>query len=239
MKHSLRLFGASFYFSLLDLLRVPINFLIVTFAPAIILYATGSLESDSNTLPVLAAYSTFGVMNSCVMQVAAMVSQDRGLPWEAYLRSLPGSWTARLWGKACATTVTSYLSVIPVFAIVVLDRGFTALSSSWMVLPATLMIVPLSVSFGIILGFIGPPRLTATVASLVFITLALIGRMFGGDIEGWRAYLPTGLARQFVSLVSKQFHLPWPETLTLGIETLIFMVCGAFLINKLGNRSTT
>lgn len=180
----------------IEQIRVPIGILASTFFPAIAMVAfVVPFAGQDATAATTATGSLmfFGAMSSALTGLGIAVSQDRELPWNPYLRTLPAGPLPRFAGRILSTLAVVLISVLPVL---VMGAVFTAAT----ITPARLLlgfgalvagVVPFML-IGLFIGSLLASKATMAVSQLLFFSLAILGGLL----------LPPQIQPEFVQVVS-------------------------------------
>jgi len=196
---SLALTNARFH--LLETVRVPIALVGTVFFPAVsmLFFVVPFAGRD----PVGATFATasmvtFAVMTSSLFSYGVGVSEDRGQPWDPYLRTLPAGPAPRLAGRLIAGLVGTFCSLLPVVLIAALLTEAT--TTPLRLVLATGAVVVVAVPFtlmGLAIGYALPMKAALAVAQVVFFPLAFAGGLLSapGQAPRWvetiAPYVPT------------------------------------------------
>jgi ABC-2 type transport system permease protein len=186
---------------MIEQIRVPIGLLASSLFPAISMLAF--VVPFAGQDPVAATSATgslmfFGAMSAAVIGLSISVAQDRELPWNPYLRTLPAGPFAHFAGRILSTLAVMLLSVIPVLLV-------SALFTEATITPAKLLlglgalvvgVVPFML-MGLFIGFSLAPKAAIAVSQIVFFPLGILGGLllppqaFPEFIEVVSPYVPT------------------------------------------------
>ncbi|MEV4289945.1 ABC transporter permease [Nonomuraea bangladeshensis] len=194
---------------LLEQIRVPIGLLASSLFPAVSMVAF--VVPFAGQDPVAATTATgslmfFGAMSAALIGLAISVSQDRELPWNPYLRTLPAGPFPRFAGRMLSTLAVMLVSVVPVIVVAALFTEAT-------ITPARLLLglgalVAGSVPFmlmGLLVGLLLSSKAAMAVAQVLFFPMAIVGGLL----------LPPQILPAFVQVVS-------PYVPTRGAAELIW-----------------
>ncbi|WP_434742505.1 ABC transporter permease [Micromonospora sp. SH-82] len=218
----MRLALAHARYQLLELFRTPIAVVGSAFFPAaaMIFFVVPAVGDEQVAATyATAAMVTFAVMSANIFQYGIGVAEDRALPWDPYLRTLPAGSAPRFAGRVLAGLAMTYLSLIPV---VVIAATLTEARTGAARLALAAAVVGLvSVPFtlmGLAIGYSLPAKAAIVVAQVVFFPLAFGGGLLSGPgqapgfIEAIAPYLPTRGAVELMWAAVGDFR---PEPLSL------------------------
>ncbi|MEV4075609.1 ABC transporter permease [Nonomuraea fuscirosea] len=193
---------------LIEQIRVPIAILASAFFPAISMVAF--VVPFAGRDPVAATTATgslmfFGAMSAALIGLGNSVAQERELPWNPYLRTLPAGPLPRFAGRILATLAVMLISVIPVLVVAALFTeatitparlllGFGALVAG--VVPFMLM--------GLFVGFRLASKAAMAVSQLLFFPMAILGglllppQVLPRFVQDVSSYVPTRGAAELI-----------------------------------------
>lgn len=219
-------------------LKSPVGLMVTVLSPAIMIMLFAGAYGAQGMVAALPGLCAYAVMNACVIQVSGAVAIDRQFPWDAYLRTLPGSWLARLLGKAMSCFLFALLALVPVVLLVGWPLGEQLLVLAPRLLFGAVLTAVLGIGIGLMLGFVGDPNAVGAISSLIFLLLAAAGGMFTlSDAAGTTPpILPTAVASALVrSIVSGQ--IPAPGVLGAWlVQATAFYGIGALLLSRIRRR---
>ena len=206
----MRLFAAHLRAGSLELLRLPSFSLPTLLLPSVLflLFAVGRTKDQSEG--ALAGFAAMAVLGVAVFQFGAGIAIERGYPWEAFLRTLPGSPAARMAARVAAAVgfAVSATTLLVATALVTTDASLS--TARWLALIAALALgaVPFSL-LGVALGYWAPPRSAVPIANLIFLPLVVLGGLWTGG-----RHLPEQLDTVSRVLPTR----PWAETVWAAAE---------------------
>lgn len=196
---------------LIEQIRVPISLAASSLMPAItmVAFVVPSVGQD----PTAATAATgsmmfFGAMANALIGLSITVSQDRELPWNPYLRTLPAGPFPRFAGRILSQLAVTLISVIPVLLV-------SALFTEATVTPAALLaglgvlivgVIPFML-IGLFLGFILSSKAAIGVSQVLFFPMAILGGLL----------MPPKFMPEFIQVVS-------PYVPARGVAELIWWV---------------
>jgi ABC-2 type transport system permease protein len=174
------------------------------------------------------AFIAFAVVGVTLYQFGVGVAQDRGRPWERYLRTLPASMATRLGARVlCAVTFGALAAaVVALVARVFTPIDLTTLQWLQVALYTLAGGVPF-VFMGLTIGYFASARAAVPIATACNLLLAYAGGLWMPPqflpeiVQRISPYLPT---RQFADLLWSAFdgRDPWHAIIGLSVYTLIF-----------------
>jgi ABC-2 type transport system permease protein len=190
---TLRLISLHYTFLMRQLLRTP-GYVIPTIGFPILFYAFFGLPNSSNPFiarMIMASFCAFAVMGVAIFQFGVGIANERGTPWERYLRTLevgPGiRFAARelvVLTFACVTT-----ALIVACGMLFVRVRPTLFELLLMVSALLVGTIPMTM-LGVLIGYWTSARSAIPIANLVYLPLS-----FAGGLWIPPAYMPTLLAR--------------------------------------------
>jgi ABC-2 type transport system permease protein len=184
---------------MLEQLRVPIGLIASAFFPSasMLVFAVPFTGDDAVAATrATASMMLIGAMSAALIGLSISVAQDRELPWNPYVRTLPAGPLPRFAGRVLTTLSTMFLAVIPVLVIAALFTEAT------ITVPRLLLgLVALAVGavpfmlLGLFLGFLLPSKGAIAVSQIAFFPLAIVGGLM----------LPLQFMPEFVQTISLFF----------------------------------
>jgi ABC-2 type transport system permease protein len=206
----MKLFTAHLRAGVFELMRLPSFSLPTLLLPSVLflLFAVGRTKDQSEG--ALAGFAAMAVLGVAVFQFGAGIAIERGYPWEAFVRSLPGSPAARMAARVAAAVgfAVAATTLLIATALVTTDASLSAMR--WVALIAALALgaVPFSL-LGIALGYWAPPRSAVPISNLIFLPLVVLGGLWTGG-----RHLPEQLDTVSRLLPTR----PWAETVWAAAE---------------------
>ncbi|UBU13155.1 ABC transporter permease [Nonomuraea gerenzanensis] len=182
---------------LIEQIRVPIGILAGAFFPAVAMLAF--VVPFAGQDPVAATTATgslmlFGAMSAALTGLGVAVSQERELPWNPYLRTLPAGPFPRFAGRILATLAAMLLSVIPVLVMGALFTEATITPARLLLgLGALVVAVVPFMLMGLFVGFVLVSKAAMAVSQLLFFPMAILGGLL----------LPPAVMPEFVQALSR------------------------------------
>ncbi len=205
---------AHFRAEMLGLLRTPAYSVITVLMPGLIFLFIGVAvaEDRESANLLLASFCIFALLGVAFFQFGVGLAQERGTPWDVYLRTLPLTPATRFAARLMAATVFALAAVTVVIALAVTltDAGMAA--GAWLRFIVSIMAAAVPAAFlGIAVGYWASPKAALPVANLLY-----IGMSFGGGLFIPPENLPGFVDRVSVVLPTRQFgELAWSAVLGL------------------------
>ena len=226
---SLALTNARYH--LLETVRIPIALIGTVFFPAVsmLFFVVPFAGHD----PVGATYATasmvcFAVMTSSLFTYGVGVSEDRGQPWDPYLRTLPAGAGPRFAGRILAGLAMTFGSLLPVVLIAALLTQATATPVQLALAVGAVVVVALPFTLmGLAIGYALPMKAALAVAQVLFFPLAFAGGLLSapGQAPGWveaiAPYVPTRGAVELLWASVGDFTPSGTAVAMLGVWTLV------------------
>jgi ABC-2 type transport system permease protein len=190
------LIAAHTRYLMIEQIRVPIGLLASSLFPAITMVAFvvpfAGRDPQAATIAT-ASLMFFGAMSAALFGLSASVSQDRELPWNPYLRTLPAGPLPRFAGRILSTLAVILVSVIPVLLV-------GAFLTEAAITPGRLLaglgvlivgVVPFML-MGLLVGFLLSSKAAVAVSQLLFFPMAIVGGLL----------MPPQILPEFVQVAS-------------------------------------
>lgn len=233
---SLALVGAHTRVAFLDLLRWPAYVVPTIVFPAMFFAIfdmpfarRGTDIANSTTL----AFIVFAIVGVTLYQFGVGIAQERGRPWERYLRTLPVSATVRFTARILTAV---FFGILTALVVAVVARAFTPVElnvAQWLrVLIYSLYGGIPFVLIGISIGYLTSARAAVPIATAANLLLAYAGGLWMPPSD-----LPAFVARISPYLPTREFaDLLWSVTgdanaaqalIGLGIYAILFATIAA------------
>jgi ABC-2 type transport system permease protein len=226
---SLALTNARYH--LLETVRIPIALIGTVFFPAVsmLFFVVPFAGHD----PVAATYATasmvcFAVMTSSLFTYGVGVSEDRGQPWDPYLRTLPAGPGPRLVGRILAGLAMTGASLLPVVLIAALLTQARATPVQLVLAAGAVIVVAVPFTLmGLAIGYALPMKAALAVAQVLFFPLAYAGGLLSapGQAPGWveaiSPYVPTRGAVELLWASVGDFRPSGTAVLMLGAWAVV------------------
>lgn len=182
-----------------NLARYPAYALPTVAFPAILLLLLGRQFERGEPDRLLAGFAATALLTVAFFQFGVGIATSRTTPWEAYLRTLPASPTARLLGRVLSALVfaTATVAAVALVAFTV----YRVEMAPWRLGALGLALLVGSVPFallGIAFGYWLPPRAALPVANILYLPLAVGGFLWmrpteevPHDVDVASQFLPT------------------------------------------------
>ncbi|MBO9554572.1 ABC transporter permease [Cellulomonas sp.] len=194
-------------FQFVETIRIPIAVLGNLLFPALALLFFVVPQRSVADDPVLATAAvaqlgTFAVMSTCLFSFGVGVSEDRALPFDPFLRTLPAGAGPRLAGRVINGVVWSFFALVPLVLI-----GWLLTAATITVpraLAAVVMVPVVAVPFlllGLAIGYRLTSKAAIAVVQATLFPLAFAGglflppEMFPGWLDAISKLLPSRAAR--------------------------------------------
>jgi ABC-2 type transport system permease protein len=227
----MKLFAAHLRAAGLELLRLPSFSLPTLLLPAVLflLFAAGRTKDEAEG--ALAGFAAMAVLGVAVFQFGAGIAIERGYPWEAFVRSLPGSPAARMAARVAAAVGFAVAATTLLVATALVTTDASLSTTRWLALLTALALgaVPFSL-LGIALGYWAPPRAAVPIANLIFLPLVVLGGLWTGgrylpeQLDTLSRAVPTRPWAEIVWSAAEGGPWPWWAPAALGAWTAAFGV---------------
>jgi ABC-2 type transport system permease protein len=215
----------------LEQIRVPIGLVASTFFPAAAMLAF--VVPFAGDDPVAATSATgsmmlIGAISSALIGLSITTAQDRELPWNPYLRTLPAGPFPRFAGRILTVMGVSLVAAVPVLVIAGLLTAATATAAQLVL--GVLTVLGTSIPFmlmGLFLGLFLSAKAAIGVSQVLYFPLAFLGGLFmppqvmPGFVQAISSYTPTRGAAELIWAVTTGST---PQTLAvvmLGVWTVV------------------
>ncbi|MEV0994146.1 ABC transporter permease [Nonomuraea sp. NPDC050202] len=196
---------------LLEQLRVPVGLLASSLFPAISMVAfVVPFAGDDPKAATMATGSMmfFGAMAGALINLSITVAQDRELPWNPYLRTLPAGPLPRFTGRILATLAGTLVSIVPVLLVAAfLTEATTTPLRLLLGLGALVVGVVPFMLMGLFIGSVMAAKGAIAASQVLFFPMAIVGGLL----------LPPAMLPDFVEVIS-------PYVPTRGVAELLWTV---------------
>jgi ABC-2 type transport system permease protein len=196
---------------LLEQLRVPVGLLASSLFPAISMVAfVVPFAGDDPKAATMATGSMmfFGAMAGALINLSITVAQDRELPWNPYLRTLPAGPLPRFTGRILATLAGTLVSIVPVLLVAAfLTEATTTPLRLLLGLGALVVGVVPFMLMGLFIGSVMAAKGAIAASQVLFFPMAIVGGLL----------LPPAMLPDFVEVIS-------PYVPTRGVAELLWAV---------------
>ncbi len=216
---ALRLSGVHLRYQFTETIRVPIAVVGTALFPALSLLffvVPQPLADDPVAATAATAQlSVFAIMSVCLFTYGAAVAEDRSLPWDGYVRTLPAGPGPRLAGRLGNGLLFGLLGLAPLVLIASTLTAAVFPFDRFAPTVATLLLaaIPLLCA-GIAIGYSMSTKAALAVAQALLLPLAFGGGLFvpPDGFPGWldaiSQWLPTRAGRDLVVAASTGDGLP-------------------------------
>lgn len=197
----MRIALAHFKDQTLQHLRSP-GYLIPTLAMPGLFYFLFEAEDQEVGLVtfLMASYAMWAILGVAFFQFGVGIAEERGTPWERFLRTLPLSSGQRLAGRALSAMAFAVASAAVVIVEAHLINPVSVGADRWLPWVGALLAGGVVMALGgIALGYWASPRAAIALATLAWLLLSFLGGLWQppGELPGWTEavspYLPTRL----------------------------------------------
>ncbi|MEJ5947018.1 ABC transporter permease [Pseudokineococcus basanitobsidens] len=212
---------------LLETVRVPIAVVGTVVFPTLTMlffvvpqpFADDARQATAATSQI----SLFAVMSVCLFTYGVGVAEDRALPWDSYLRTLPVGAGPRLAGRLLNGLGFAMLSLVPLVLVAWLLTAATLPADRLLLAAGALAVAALPMlGLGLFVGYGLSTKAALAVAQVLLLPLAFGGGLFlppetfPGWLDAISAWLPTRAGRDLVVSATTGVDLPattWPVLL--------------------------
>ncbi len=233
-----------FRYQFLETVRVPMAVLGTMLFPALALLFFVVPQKEVSGDPVIAAAATaqlavFAVMSTSVFTYGIGVAEDRALPFDPYLRTLPTGPGPRLAGRVLNGTAFSLLGLVPPLLVAVLLTEASA--PAWRVAVGIALVMAAGVPFlliGLTVGYLLSSKAAVAMAQVIVFPLAFAGGLFvpPDTFRGWldtiSTLLPSRAARDLVVPVVTGGAIPSSALPVLIAWTVLFAALTAYAYRR-------
>lgn len=179
-----RLALVHFRYGFLETVRVPIAVIGTTVFPALALLFFVVPQREAAGDPLIATAATaqlavFAVMSTCIFTYGIGVAEDRALPFDPYVRTLPAGPAPRMAGRVLNGTLFALLGVLPLLLVAALLTEASIPAGRLLAGLAALVVA--SVPFlliGLTIGYALSAKAAIAVAQVTVFPLAFAGGLF-------------------------------------------------------------
>jgi ABC-2 type transport system permease protein len=227
-----RLTGLHARYQFTETIRVPIAVIGTMLFPSLSLLffvVPQSFAKDPGAATTATAQlAVFAVMSVCLFNYGVGVAEDRALPWDSYLRTLPVGPSPRLIGRLLNGLAFIVLGLVPLVLIAWLLTAATLAPSRLVLTAAALLAAGLPLfAGGISIGYSMSTKAALAVAQSLLLPLAFAGGLllppetFPGWLNSISMWLPTRAGRDLVVSTTTGVGLPGTTLLVLTGWTVI------------------
>jgi len=227
-----RLTGLHARYQFTETIRVPIAVIGTMLFPSLSLLffvVPQSFAADpAAATTATAQLAVFSVMSVCLFNYGVGVAEDRALPWDSYLRTLPVGPSPRLLGRLINGLAFIALSLLPLVLIAWLLTAATLPPSRLVLTAAALLAAGLPLfAGGISIGYSMSTKAALAVANSLLLPLAFAGGLllppetFPGWLNSISMCLPTRAGRDLVVSAATGAGVPGSTVFALAGWTVI------------------
>jgi ABC-2 type transport system permease protein len=127
----------------------------------------------------MATFAGFAAIGVAFFQFGVGIAVERSSAWEAYLRTLPVTASARLAARLLSAAVFAAAAAAVVVAVATAVTPVSLSTAAWLELAATLAagVAPFAL-LGIAIGYWAPPRAALPLANLLYLVLSYAGGLW-------------------------------------------------------------
>jgi ABC-2 type transport system permease protein len=217
--NEIRLTGLHARYQFTETIRVPIAVIGTMLFPSLSLLffvVPQSFAKDpAAATTATAQLAVFAVMSVCLFNYGVGVAEDRALPWDSFLRTLPVGPSPRLVGRLLNGLAFIALSLVPLALIAWLLTAATLPPSRLVLTAAALLCAGLPLfAGGISIGYSMSTKAALAVANSLLLPLAFAGGLllppetFPGWLNSISLWLPTRAGRDLVVSATTGVGLP-------------------------------
>lgn len=185
----IRVLQAHLRLRFIDLLRRPSFLIPALFVPSIMFLLVNPVVAAMG-VPVetfAASCTGFALLGITLFQFAFMIAQDREMPWDRYVRTLPGAAGVRMVAQILVALSFALAAVALVVGVAILVGGMS-LRASWLLRVLSVLLlggIPFAL-LGATIGYKFSARGAVGVANLLYILLSFFGGLFMPPDLMWR-----------------------------------------------------
>lgn len=207
-------------YSVLELVRVPIAVVGTVVFPALSLLVfivpQEALAQDPlNATGAVAQLAVFGAMSVALFTHGAGIAEDRALPWDTHLRTLPVGSVPRFVARILLGALFTLGALVPLLLVAVLLTEASITPGRFVLALGGLLVagIPL-LALGLAVGFTLPAKAALAVAQVLLLPLAFLGGLFlpPSIMPGWldaiSTLTPTRAGRDLVVGLATGLDVP-------------------------------
>jgi ABC-2 type transport system permease protein len=230
--NEVRMTGLHARYQFTETIRVPIAVIGTMLFPSLSLLffvVPQSFAKDPGAATTATAQlAVFAVMSVCLFNYGVGVAEDRALPWDSYVRTLPVGPSPRLLGRLINGLAFIVLGLLPLVLIAWLLTAATLPPARLALTTAALLTAGLPLfAGGISIGYSMSTKAALAVANSLLLPLAFAGGLllppqtFPGWLNSISMWLPTRAGRDLVVHATTGVGLPGTTVLVLACWTVI------------------
>lgn len=197
-------------FNILETVRVPIsvigNLLFPTLALFFFVIPQPMVTADPIwSLVAVSGLAMFAVMSTFLFTFGVGVAEDRALPFDPYLRTMPAGAAPRMMGRIITACLFALVALVPIGVVTAI---FTAAAPSpWQLVAGVLTLIGAGIPFlmlGLFVGYRLSSKAALAVVQVILFPLAFAGglflpaEMFPDWLSTASTFLPSRAARDLV-----------------------------------------
>ncbi|MEJ5912983.1 ABC transporter permease [Pseudokineococcus sp. 1T1Z-3] len=172
-------------------------------------------QDPAQATAAAAQISLFAVVSVCLFTYGVGVAEDRALPYDSYLRTLPVGAAPRLAGRVLNGLGFALVALVPVVVLATLLTAATLPASRLLLTGGALALAALPMlGLGLAIGYGLPTKAALAVAQLLLLPLAFGGGLFlppetfPSWLDALSTWLPTRAGRDLVVSAATGVDLP-------------------------------
>ncbi|MFI6481958.1 ABC transporter permease [Nonomuraea sp. NPDC050663] len=225
----------------IEQLRVPIGLVAGAFFPAaaFLAFVVPSVDDPAVALGATCAMVVFAIMSTGMIGLGINVSQDRELPWDPYLRTLPAGPFPRIAGRLLTAMAISLLAMIPVTVLAAVFAG-VRLSPARLLL-GLLAVLVITIPFmliGLFIGYLLPAKAAIGVSQILFFPIAILGGLLGNPmdmpafIEAVSPFMPSRGALELLWWATIGMEVDWFAIGMMGVWIVVLGLATAWAYRR-------
>lgn len=231
-------------FQLLETIRVPIAVVGNTVFPALVLLFFVVPNSQVADNPIVAAaavaqIAVFAAMSTCLFAFGVGVAEDRALPWDGYVRTLPAGPVPRMAGRLLTGLAFIGLGLLPVLLVAGLLTEASVSPLRFLAGLGVLVAAALPFLFlGLTIGYLMPVKAALAAANMLLFPLAFGGGLFlpPETFPGWldtvSTLLPTRGARDLLISVTVDTTPSTVAVVALAVWTVVLAITAGWAYRR-------
>lgn len=197
-------------YAVTETVRIPVAVVGTVVFPALTLLVfivpqTALAQDPAGATGAVAQLAVFGAMSVALFTHGAGIAEDRALPWDTHLRTLPVGPVPRFVARVLLGAVFALAALVPLVVVALLFTAATTTPGRFLGALGGLLLagVPL-LALGLAIGFTLPAKAALAVAQVLLLPLAFAGGLFlpPSTMPGWLAAVsvltPTRAGRDLV-----------------------------------------
>ncbi|MFI7612696.1 ABC transporter permease [Nonomuraea terrae] len=227
---------------LLEQLRVPISLLAGAFFPAVAMVAFVVPFAGSDPRAATMATGSlafFGAMSGALIGLSITVAQDRELPWNPYLRTLPAGPAPRFAGRILATLAVTVTSMVPVLLVAGLFTEATTTPPRLLLgLGAVVAGLLPFMLLGLFIGLVTTSKAAIAVSQVLFFPMAVLGglvmppQLLPGFVQAISPYVPTRGVAELLWAITAGSTPDAVALVMLGVWTVVAAAAAAWAYRR-------